>query len=191
MIPKSISNTVVKVSEGAAIPELVAEARRDPAAFAPLYDFYIESIYRYIYSRVQDTAEAEDLAAQTFLSALEALPRYQDKGFFSAWLFSIARSKVVDHFRDKKREKMAEKTEEATDHPDFLGRIIQAQDVQWLSATIHALKEDDRELIYLRYVAGLTFPEMAALLGKRVDAVKKSVYRLLTRLQNQMEAENE
>lgn len=187
----SVSKAGAKIFTGSATSEMVAEAQRDLAAFASLYDLYIEPIYRYLYSRVQNAAEAEDLAAQTFLSALEALPRYQDKGNFSAWLFSIARSKSIDLFRQKKRERGIVKASERADHPDLLGQLIRAQDVQWLSAAIRALGEDQRELIYLRYVAGLTFSEIGAVLGKREGAVKKSLYRLLARLQSQMEAENE
>src|SRR4030042_3817665 len=55
--------------------ELIREAQRDPAAFEPLYDHYVRGLYRYVLSRGGTSTEAEDVTSQTFLSALEALPR--------------------------------------------------------------------------------------------------------------------
>ena len=56
------------------IPALVKEAQRNPSAFGVVYDRYLTPVYRYLYSRVGNASEAEDLTAQTFLSALERLP---------------------------------------------------------------------------------------------------------------------
>ena len=173
------------------ISTLVAQAQQDPAAFGPLYDHYIQPIYRYLYSRVANTQEAQDLAAQTFLSALETLPRYRDKGYFSAWLFRIARNKVMDHYRKQKHETDWDLPENQGVNPDLLSQVIQSQDVQLLSQLIGILAEADQELIRLRYVAELSFAEIAALLGKKEDAVKKNLYRLLARLESQMEAQND
>jgi len=78
---------------------LVSSAQRDSAEFAALYDRYFRQIYHYLYGRVGSAAEAEDLTAQTFLAALEALPRYHHRGHFAAWLFTIARNKARDFFR--------------------------------------------------------------------------------------------
>jgi RNA polymerase sigma-70 factor (ECF subfamily) len=63
---------------------LVSSAQRDPAEFAALYDRYFRQVYHYLYSRVGHAAEAEDLTAQTFLAALEALPYYGSRGHFAA-----------------------------------------------------------------------------------------------------------
>jgi RNA polymerase sigma-70 factor (ECF subfamily) len=63
---------------------MVSSTQRDPAEFAALYDRFFRPIYRYLYSRVASAAEAEDLTAQTFLTALEALPRYHHRGHFAA-----------------------------------------------------------------------------------------------------------
>ncbi|HEY4579705.1 MAG TPA: sigma factor [Candidatus Acidoferrales bacterium] len=66
------------------IAALVESARCDPAAFAGLYDRYVQPVYRYVRSRVGGAQEAEDLTAQTFLAALESLPRYRHTGRFAA-----------------------------------------------------------------------------------------------------------
>ena len=171
------------------VAALVARAQRDPLQFGPLYDRYVRQVYRYILSRVMDAADADDLTAQTFLAALEALPGYRERGCFSAWLFSIARSKLMDHFR---RNPPAEPVAESLpgSRGDLLGDLIRAQEVRRVATLIAGLEEGERELIRLRYVAELTFAEMARLLDRKEDATKKAFYRLMERLQRQMEGEH-
>jgi RNA polymerase sigma-70 factor (ECF subfamily) len=169
------------------IPDLVAAARRDPAAFGKLYQQYVQPIYRYIFSRVGNAREAEDITSQTFMAAYESLGRYRERGLFSAWLFRIARSKINDHFRRHRPEVELEVACQILDREDALGALIRAEELSRIRSIIHCLNEEEQDLIRLRYVADLSFVEIADLLGKREDAVKKSVYRLLARLKSQME----
>jgi len=169
------------------IATLAIEAKTDPAAFSRLYDHYVQPIYRYIYSRVGSTHEAEDITSQTFMAAYEALGRYRERGQFSAWLFRIARSKMNDHFRRSRREVGLEAAGEILEREDALGALIRAEELSRIRFLVNHLNEEEQELIRLRYVADLSFGEMAELLGAREDAVKKSVYRLLARLKGQME----
>jgi RNA polymerase sigma factor (sigma-70 family) len=172
------------------ISRLIEAARQDPLAFARLYDHFSKPIYRYLYSRVGNQADAEDLTAQTFLMALEKLQRYREQGNFKAWLFTIAHNKAMDHFRTKRTELQLDVAEMRAGQTDPLTNVIQSEQIQQLSALIRSLDQNDQELLRLRYVADLSFAEMAALLGKREDAVKKSLYRLQTRLQGQLEVKN-
>jgi RNA polymerase sigma-70 factor (ECF subfamily) len=169
------------------IPALVTVALEDPAAFGRLYDCYVQPIYRYVYSRVGSAHEAEDITSQTFMSAYESLARYRERGQFSAWLFRIARSKLNDHFRRNRREVGLEAAGEILEKEDALGMLIRAEELSRIRSIIKNLNEEEQDLIRLRYVADLSFAEIADLLGKREDAVKKSVYRLLARLKSQME----
>ena len=166
---------------------LIAAALEDPAAFGRLYDHFIQRIYRYVYSRVGDAHEAEDITSQTFIAAYESLGRYRERGQFSAWLFRIARSKMNDHFRRSRREVRLEAAEQIVEKEDALGEVIQDEELSLLRFLIKKLNDDERELIRLRYVAELSFVEMGELLGKRENTVKKSFYRLLERLKGQME----
>lgn len=160
----------------------VAAARQDPRAFGDLYDRYASSIYRYLLSRLGNVEEARDLTSQTFLAAYDAFPRYQHSGYFSAWLFSIARSKYVDHLR-KSRLRLKAVPDPAQDPPsDPLAQVIETERIAELRECIRELSEDEQDLLRLRYVAGLGFAELASLLNKKEDAVKKSLYRLLARL---------
>lgn len=173
------------------LTDLVSQAQEDPSTFGTLYNQFIEPIYRYLYSSLRNRQDAEDLAAQTFLSALLALPKYRDRNHFSAWLFSIARNKAMDHFRRAKREIDVEIPDHLTDHSNVQEQVSRSLDVQHLSTLIQGLRSNEQELIRLRYVADLTFAEMAAVLGKKEDTVKKALYRLLAQLESQMEVENE
>ncbi|NCB32254.1 MAG: sigma-70 family RNA polymerase sigma factor, partial [Clostridia bacterium] len=98
------------------LSSLAADAKNDPAAFAGLYDYFVQPVYRYIRSRVETNAEAEDLTSQTFIAAFEGLRSYRERGYFSAWLFRIARSKLMDHFRKKRYEVSLESAENASGH---------------------------------------------------------------------------
>ncbi len=169
------------------IPTLVQAAREDPAAFGRLYRHYVQPVYRYLYSQVGTVYDAEDLTSQTFITAYESLRRYRERGFFSAWLFRIARSKMVDHFRGRRREIRLEAAENVAVVHDALGKVIQDEEMSRLQSLICELTDEEQDLLRLRYVADLSFDEIADLLGKREDAVKKSVYRLLARLKNQLE----
>ena len=166
---------------------LVAAAREEPAAFGRLYDRYVQPIYRYIYSRVGSAHEAEDITSQTFMKAYESLNSYRERGLFSAWLFRIAQSKLNDHFRRSRREVGLEEAGEILEREDALGVLIRAEELSRMRSIIGHLDEEQQELIRLRYVADLSFAEIADVLGRREDAVKKSTYRLLARLKSQME----
>lgn len=169
------------------ISALVAEAKINPAVFTRLYDHYVQPVYRYLYSRLGNAHAAEDLTSQTFIAAYEALPRYRERGHFSAWLFRIAQSKLMDYFRRNKYELGLDSAENIPEQGDVLTGVIQDEDITRLRSLIQSLPANEQDLIRLRYVADLSFPEMAELLGKNEDAVRKSVQRLLARLRRQME----
>ena len=171
------------------ITTLVAEAKTNPEAFGGLYEYYVQRIYRYLYSRVGSLHEAEDLTSQTFITAYESMPRYRERGHFAAWLFRIAQSKLMDYFRKNKvlTYGVEESIEGTSDSGDTLNDLIEDDELRQIRLLIWRLRDDEQDLIRLRYVADLTFAEMAEVLGKREDAVRKSHDRLLARLRNQME----
>jgi len=164
----------------------VAESKINSAAFSVLYDRYVQVIYRYLYYRVGSAPEAEDLTSQTFLSALEALPRYQHRGNFAAWLFRIARGKVIDYIRSQKKQLPLQDIYPA-EAGDLLSEMADSDDIVQLGALIRGLKDDEQELIRLRYTAGLPFAQIAASLDSNENTVKKSLYRIVARLQSQLE----
>lgn len=169
------------------LPDLITAAKGDPAAFGRLYDRYLQPVYRYLYSRLGNAHEAEDVTSQTFIAAYEALPKYREQGQFMAWLFRIARSKMNDHFRRNRFEVELDAAERISAGEDVLSELVHDEELIRLRSVIKNLNPEEQDLIRLRYVADLTFAEIADLLGRREDAVKKTVYRLLARLKSQME----
>ena len=167
---------------------LIRAVRLDPARFGELYQRYIERVYRYLYSRVGNVHEAEDLTAQTFLAAFESFDSFRQDAHFASWLFSIARHKAMDHFR---RGKNAPPFEEIPVEKDPLLEVTRSEQVQALAALLPTLPEKERELLRLRFLAEMSFPEMARFLHRNESALKKSLYRLLEKLHNQLEVQNE
>lgn len=162
----------------------------EEAALAQIYDAYARPIYRYHYSRVGNAADAEDLTSQTFIAALEALPRYQHRGRFTAWMFQIARNKAMDHFR--KNHSMSDMTDSVADpvQTDAIEAIYQNESRARLRTLMRLLDDDERELLRLRFTAELSFVQIGQLLGRSEDATRKSIRRILDRLALQMEAQN-
>jgi RNA polymerase sigma-70 factor, ECF subfamily len=170
---------------------LIDAARQDPKAFGALYQLYVNQVFRYLYSRMGNVHEAEDITAQTFLAAFETFDRFRQDSHFASWLFTIAHHKAVDAFR---RQKHAPPLDEDADIPvenDPLSAVIQSEQVEALVKLLEALPEEDRELLRLRFLAEMSFPEIAHFLHRNEEAVKKSTYRLLARLHSQLEVSNE
>ena len=94
----------------------------------------------------------------------------------------------MDHLRHGKHGVEAIREDQVDPQPDPLTQVVAAERVAELRKCIRTLAPEEQELLRLRYVADLSFAEMAELLEKSEDAVKKSVYRLLARLQSRLEA---
>ncbi len=170
---------------------IIRAAKQDPKVFGDLYKLYVEQIFRYLYSRVGNVHEAEDLTAQTFLVAFESFERFREEKHFTSWLFTIARNKSMDYFRQQKHRSSIDETIDIPVENDPLSEVIQSEQTAVLSGLIQTLPEEDRELLRLRFLVGMSFPEIAHFLHRNEEAIKKSVYRLLARLHSQLEVSNE
>lgn len=168
---------------------LVAAAKKDPRQFAAVYDRYLGSIYKYLFSRTGQKKLAEDLTAETFLTALERLPDFKLSGSFSPWLFTVARNKLMDYYRGNGKlsaDQMAlVLLQDSAASP--LERVLQKELIDQLSVILETLPDGQLELLRLRFSAELKFSEIAEIQGKNEDAVKKEFYRLLKYLKSNLE----
>jgi RNA polymerase sigma-70 factor, ECF subfamily len=171
--------------------QMISACRRDPAAFVQIYDRYVQTVYRYLYSRTGNPVDAEDITAQTFLTAMEKLENYREDGHLAAWLVTIARNKAYDFFRKTSRFVPLDSIPEMGNNPDLLQEVIRADRRADLIRRIGQLPEDDQELLRLRFIAQISFKEMGKIFNRSEAAVKKNTYRILARLQSQMEEEND
>ncbi len=171
--------------------EIIRTARGDPKAFGKLYLLYVERVFRYLCGRLGNVHEAEDTTAQTFLAAFKSFDRLRQDGRFASWLFTIARNKAIDLIRQRKNIISIDQVETISIETDPLNDLIQSDQAALLSQLIRVLPEKDRELLRLRFLADMSFPEIAHILHRNEEAVKKSIYRLLARLHSQLEVSNE
>lgn len=168
--------------------ELIDKTGLVTSVFKEIYDLWFTKVYQYSYARVGNQKDAEDITSQIFLKAIEAFPRYKHRGHFPAWLFTIARNEIKMFYRGKKKSRtVVEVGKIASLTPDLLNSLINSGDIKQLNELITRMPDKEKELIYLRYVAEMKFTDMAVVLGRKESAVKKSLYRLQTRLQNIME----
>jgi RNA polymerase sigma-70 factor (ECF subfamily) len=167
---------------------LIQSARKNPAAFTSLYRHYVRPVYRYLYALTGNGDDAEDLTAQVFLEALEGLSRYRSDRPFAAWLFVIARHRAMDYFRRRKTVVKYPDTQ-VDDNPaaDPQTASIRAEELRRLREQLAGLPEEEREILRLRYAAGLSFAEIAATINRTVGAVKMDLYRLLGRMAKEWE----
>ncbi len=168
---------------------LVAAAQANPAAFGTLYRRYLPQVYRYVRAHVASDEDAADLTQHVFLSALDALPSYRDRGVpFAAWLFRIARNAAVDAARRQRPSVTWDAVPEAL-HPadahEPESDLLRSEDLARLDALLRRLDPAKREMLSLRFAAGLSAPEIAAVVGKRPEAVKKQLTRILQALKEQ------
>ncbi len=176
--------------------ELVAAAKRDPAEFGPLYERYVDQIYRFAYRRTGNHADAEDVTAQTFQQALAALPSYEWRGLpFGAWLYRIASNIIYRRGRTGSREVSVEDVSVFASSEEFEGEdpadVIGARsDADELLAAIRTLPEDQQRALILKFARGLRNREIGEELGRSEGAIKQLVHRAMINLRATLERSN-
>nr|HID14179.1 sigma-70 family RNA polymerase sigma factor [Anaerolineae bacterium] len=153
-------------------------------ALAELYLRYADTIYRYLYYRTADEALAEDLTAEVFLRVLEGIGSYNERGIpFLAWLYRIARARLVDHWRRAGRRPVVPLDEKLPDETaDIEAALDRIWSSQYLAELLQMLTDDQQQVIILRFIEDLSIAEVAQVLGKSKGAVKSLQHRALRRL---------
>ena len=167
--------------------ELVKRAQQgDSAAVGALYDRHHTPIFRFVWSRVSDQQTAEDLTGDVFTKMVTSLPGYKISDVpFRAWLYRIARNLVTDEYR-KQTGKTAVSLQDVETmiglgaNPDTVAeQNITLDRVQSALATIDPTQ---KEVVELRFLAGLSLQEVAETLDYSIAAVKSHQHRGLKAL---------
>ena len=155
-------------------------------AFGRLYDHYSDTVYRYIYYRVGSKATAEDLTSETFLRALRRIGTFTWQGRdFGAWLVTIARNLVADHFKSS-RFRLEVTTGEMLDANEVErspeDSVLESLSNEALLTAVRKLNPQQQECVTLRFLQGLSVAETARVMGKNEGAIKTLQYRAVRTL---------
>jgi RNA polymerase sigma-70 factor (ECF subfamily) len=171
------------------LDRLVADAQRgDSQAFAQLFDEYAAPIHRFIASRVSRPSDAEDLTQLVFVKALEALPRYEARGIpFGGWLFRLARNAIIDQIRTRREHlPLVTALTRETDDAGPEAAAALRDDLDRLAHALTELTEDQREVIELRFFAGLSVLETAVAMGRQEGTVRGLQFRAIAALRRSL-----
>ncbi|MFE9648001.1 ECF subfamily RNA polymerase sigma factor, BldN family [Streptomyces sp. NPDC006365] len=174
-------------SDSARMLDLVERAQDGEAeAFGRLYDQYSDTVYRYIYYRVGSKATAEDLTSETFLRALRRIGTFTWQGRdFGAWLVTIARNLVADHFKSS-RFRLEVTTGEMLDANEVArspeDSVLESLSNAALLDAVRRLNPQQQECVTLRFLQGLSVAETARVMGKNEGAIKTLQYRAVRTL---------
>ena len=170
--------------------ELIARAKTDKEAFGQLYELYVERIYNYVYYRVGNEADAEDLTSKIFYRALQHIGRYEDKGVpFSAWLYRIARNLVANWYRDQSRRTIISLDDIAQwqfsgEGPELSAEWEENQEA--LLAAIRRLPTERQEMLILKFVDRQSNAEIGRIMGRSEGAIKSLYHRTLLSLREEL-----
>jgi RNA polymerase sigma-70 factor (ECF subfamily) len=158
------------------------------ADFEEIYRVELPRIYNYFCYRVGDTTAAEDLTAETFEKAWRNRWRYRRYlAAFSTWLFTIARRVVQDYYRKKRDDLPLEQITEPGASENLEELIEQNADLAQLSVLLSRLGDREKELVALKYGAGLTNRAIARLSGISESNVGTILYRVVQKLRSEWE----
>lgn len=164
--------------------EWIQLAKSDPKQFGPIYEKYNEQIFRYIYQRMSDKDMAFDVTAQVFLKALKNLKKYEYRGVpFGSWLYRIAKSELNQAFRNNAATRTI--SIESTHIATFMEVFKEEENEinkRKLTKALAELKEEDVQLIEMRYFEERAYREIGEILFITENNAKVRTFRALERL---------
>ncbi len=159
--------------------------QRDRVAFTALYHNCVVQVYRHVHYRVSALADVEDITQEVFIRAWKAIDRYKFRGApFAAWLITIARNLIADHYRAKKKLVSSERVEDFSNiaevDPQVDAEVVLNQ--IYVRRAIFKLKKEKQKVILMRFIDGFSYAEIAKTLNKSEGAIRVIQYRALKEL---------
>lgn len=165
------------------LPEwfLLREAKLgDKEAFGRLYQIYVDRIFRFVFFRVgQNQETAEDLVSDIFLKSWEKLDMFDGKNF-QAWVYMIARNRIVDFYRSQKPQTVLDEQIEGKETVEE--KVFQTLEIERVQKALKHLTDEQQEIIVMKFVQDLANSEIAEILGKKEEAIRAMQYRAIKRL---------
>ena len=162
----------------------------DTDAFAGLFEHFHGPVFRYLLARLGNRSEAEDMASEVFVEAARRVRDFDGGGAaFAGWLFTIARNDLLDRGRALRR-RVVEPVPDPPDletSPDPADDVLDRLDADRVRAALEKLTDDQREVVLLKFAAGLSNEEAAEVTGKPIGAVKSLQHRGLGALRRVLE----
>ena len=177
---------------------LAAYAAGDARAFGELYERHEQPVYRYFLRQGAVPSLAEDLLQETWMAVIRNAERFEPRAKFTTWLYTVARSKLIDHWRSKDDavslddaandpdEAPLEIAASAADRPDVQA-VSRAQARAFVEA-VEALPAAQREAFLLQAEGGLSLEEIAAVTHAGHETVKSRLRYAMAKLRGAMEA---
>jgi len=157
--------------------------------FRHFYDCHFDRVYRFVFFRVGNNEEvAQDVTSEIFMKALGAFANYDPKRSQTAWIMTIARNHVINHWRDRKETVDIDKLVFSLEGDD--GRTVEEtrDDIRTLQVALESLPPKDKRLIELKYILGYKYGEIAEELGKSTGAVRIETHRAMKKLKQDMQS---
>src|SRR5947209_14456130 len=172
-------------------PDLARRAASgDRRAFASLYDRHVDAVYRYAYFRLRVDAEAEDVTSEVFHRALVAMPRFEPRRPFLAFLYTIARNVIADRLRRQRPQASFEDAfAHPTDAPGPEDTATAMDDARRLRRAIRRLNPLQQEIVVLRFLEDRSTKEIAAITGKNENTIRGIQMRGLAALREILRGE--
>ncbi len=181
---------------------LVKKSRKDPAAFAALFEEYYAPIYRYVLYRAADPHAAADITAETFFKALNKINSFRFMGApFSAWLYRIAGNEINTFFRKRKYvpasyeafgdsgglHEIASKEDIEEEFMEAERRIEENKEFKQVRGAMAGLSIKYQEVLVLRYIEGKKIEEISVITGKKQGTVKSLISRGVEKLKKTLD----
>ena len=168
--------------------QVVTDARRgNTAALTALYEHFKQDIFRFIYYRTNDAEIAADLTGDVFEKMLRGLPAFKAERPFAAWLFQIARNRVIDYWRQQQvRQDVPLNEAIQSDDSSLEQMVAQRLTVERVVWALSFLTDDQRDVLILRFVAGMRVKTVADTLEKSEGAVRMLQQRGLETLRSRL-----
>lgn len=160
----------------------------DADAFAEIYARYVDTVFRFIYYRVRDRPLTEDLTSETFLRAIKRIGSFTWQGRdLGAWLHTIARNLVTDHFKSGRCRLEAvtatgDMPDQVDPQPGTAEQVIARLTAADLAAAMRQLGAEQHRVLTCRYLDDMSVAETARAMGKNEGAIKALTYRAIRAL---------